>query len=92
MGERLEALIRIPIFIICYLILQVWEFATVAGTIFHWIFVLVSGRRIRALARFSNLFATYEYTVIRYIYFAANKRPFPFAAFPEEIEPEKKRK
>ncbi|HLD18933.1 MAG TPA: DUF4389 domain-containing protein [Candidatus Nanoarchaeia archaeon] len=87
MGERWEALIRIPIIIVTYIIVEIWELVTFIGALLHLALILIAGKRIKSLAKFSNVFATYQYTVYKYAYFATNKRPFPFNEFPKELEP-----
>ncbi|MEK6968552.1 MAG: DUF4389 domain-containing protein [Nanoarchaeota archaeon] len=87
MGERLEALVRIPIAIITYIIVEIWEFFTFIGAVLHWFLVIITGRRSKSLAKFSNIFASYQYKVYKYAFFATNIRPFPFNDFPKELEP-----
>lgn len=87
MGERLEALMRIPVAIVTGIILEIWEVFIIVGGILHLVLVLITGKRVRSLAKFSNLYATVQYSFIRYVYFADSKRPFPFTGFPKEKDP-----
>ena len=86
MGERIEALMRIFVAIVTGIFLEIWNSFLIIGAVFHWIFVLITGRRIKSLARFSNMYASVQYTFVRYIYFSTNDRPFPFNKFPKEMD------
>ena len=86
MSERTEALLRIVIGIISGLILGLWKIIVQVVVIIHWIYVLVTGKRNKELAKFCNLWVTYVYNFVRYITFTTNKRPFPFNSLGKNIE------
>ncbi len=78
MGERGEALMRIVVGIISGIILTVWKGLIQLLGIVHWIIVLVTGKRVKDLATFSEIWNTQMYTYLRYMTFVTNKRPIPF--------------
>ncbi|MAH32799.1 hypothetical protein CL615_00225 [archaeon] len=86
MTERTEALLRILIGIISGLILGIWKVVVQVVVILHWFYTIITGKRSKALADFSNMWITYVYNFLRYMTFATNKRPFPFNDFGKDIE------
>ncbi len=86
--ERKEALIRIPIAIISWIILEVWGVLTAILVIFNFLYVLFVGKRNREVANFVNNYISYMYQVLRYTCFTTNVRPFPFNDFPKMEKPE----
>lgn len=87
MSERKEAWMRIVVLIVSGIILSVWKFAVEVITIFHWIYVVFSGKRIKGIADFANVWNTQIYRFIRYMNFTTNSRPFPFSDLGDEIHP-----
>lgn len=85
-DEREEALIRVLIAIVALVILGIWNQIIILVGIVHWIYVITTGERLKDLAKFSNLWASYVYKVYRYISFSTNVRPWPFADFGKPIE------
>lgn len=85
MSERTEALMRILVAIVSGIIMGVWKILVDFLTIFHWIYVLISGKRIKSISEFCNLWATQMYNFIRYMTFATNSRPFPFSGLAKPI-------
>jgi len=77
MGERLEALLRIPLAIIYGIIVGVWGFIAGLATVVHWFYALIRGKRHRGIAEFTNRFIAYAYEVYRYLYLVTNQRPWP---------------
>jgi hypothetical protein len=77
MGERLEALLRIPLAIVYGIILAVWGFITALAVLVHWFHALILGRRHKGIAEFTNRFIAYVYEVYRYLYLVTNERPWP---------------
>jgi len=86
-SERGEAIIRILVGIISGVILGIWKFAVGILTIFHWIYVILTGERHEGIAKFSNLYCTQHYKFSRYITFVTNERPFPFNETGKDILP-----
>ena len=76
--ERKEALIRIPIALISWIIMEVWGLLVIVLTIFHWFVVIFTAKRNKAIASFGNQYASYLHNVVRYLTFATDERPFPF--------------
>ena len=84
--ELKEALYRLPIVIIGWLILDVWATLIVVVGIIHWVYSLVTSERHKGMAKFSNYFVTYMYNFVRYATLTTNKRPFPWNDFGKPIE------
>lgn len=79
MSERKEAWMRILVGIISGIILGIWKFLVEVITIFHWLYTIFSGKRIKDIAEFCNIWTTQAYRFIRYMTFTTNSRPFPFS-------------
>ncbi|MEM2865818.1 MAG: DUF4389 domain-containing protein [Candidatus Hadarchaeales archaeon] len=77
MGERAEALIRIPLAFVYGIIAWAWGLLTGLAVIVHWFHALILGRRHRGIAEFTNRFIAYVYEVYRYLYMVTNERPWP---------------
>jgi len=56
---------------------------TFATSIFQFLAKLFSGNSFNGLSEFGLNLATYQAQVTRYITFASDEKPFPFAQFPE---------
>ena len=87
MSERKEAFIRIIIGIISGIILGVWKILIEVLAIFHWFYVIFTGKRSLSLANFSNIWTTQAYRFIRYMAFTTNSRPFPFSDLGKVLHP-----
>lgn len=87
MSERKEAFIRIIIGIISGIILGVWKILIEVLAIFHWFYVIFTGKRRLSLANFSNIWTTQAYRFIRYMAFTTNSRPFPFSDLGKVLHP-----
>jgi len=79
MSERTEALMRIVVFIVSGFILSLWKTLIELIVVIHWVVVIITGKRIKDLAEFSHIFNCQMYAFLKYMTFATNKRPFPFA-------------
>jgi hypothetical protein len=55
-------------------------------TIFEYFLLLLTLKHNEAARTFANQSATYGYRLMRYLTLNENQRPFPFSAFPAEIE------
>jgi len=55
---------------------------TFATSIFQFLAKLFSGSSFAGLAEFGDNLATYQGQVTRYLTFASDDKPFPFAPFP----------
>ena len=76
--ERKEALLRIPIGIVCGIIAELWGILTVVLAIINFFVVLFTAKRNKNLSKFANLYVSYLYSYLRYMMFTTNIRPFPF--------------
>ena len=83
MGERTEAWLRIVIGIISGIILTLWKALIQILGIVHWFVVIISGKRQKGIAEFSEIWNSQIYVYLRYMTFVSNKRPFPF----DELKP-----
>ena len=90
MGERIEALLRIVIGIISGIILGLWKVLIQVLGIIHWILVILSGKRNKGIAEFSEIWNTQMYVFLRYMTFVTNQRPFPFESLEKDISKFKK--
>ena len=87
MGERKEAFFRILVAIVSGIIIGLWKALVQFLTIFHWFYVVFTGKRSRSIAEFCNLWTTQMYKFVRYMTFATNSRPFPFSGLGKVMEP-----
>jgi hypothetical protein len=83
--ERVEALMRILVFIVSGLVLLVWRYFIVVLAIINLIYTLFAGKRLRDLAELAELWNTQWYFFQRYVIFVSNKRPFPFGKLEKKI-------
>ncbi|MBI2657156.1 DUF4389 domain-containing protein [Candidatus Woesearchaeota archaeon] len=87
MSERKEAWMRILVGIISGILLGLWKILVQVISIFHWFYVVFSGKRSRGIAEFCNTWTTQAYRFIRYMTFTTNSRPFPFSDMGNEMHP-----
>lgn len=78
MNERIEAILRLPIWFICAIILAFYELVAWVISVIHFFYILIFGKRHKGMAEFANNFISYMYSVYRYLYFTTNERPLPF--------------
>ncbi len=78
MSERIEALMRIVVGIISGIILGLWKVLIQILGIVHWIMAIITGKRNKDIAEFSEIWNTQIYIFLRYMTFVTNERPFPF--------------
>ena len=77
-NERKEALFRIIVAIVTGIILGVWQYLISVLGIINFFITLISGKRNKEFADFSEYWNTEYYKFIRYLTFVTNRRPFPF--------------
>jgi hypothetical protein len=77
MGERTEALLRIPLAIVNGVLLAAWGLAAALVALAHWFHALIPGRRHKGIVEFTNRFIAYDYEVHRYLDLVTNRRPWP---------------
>lgn len=56
-------------------------------TLFQFVYLFITLKHSDPVRQFANKVIAYAYLVWRYITLNSNVRPFPFAGFPEELEP-----
>ena len=76
--ERLEALMRLLVLIVGGIILGIWEIVIDVVVVIHWIWVIITGKRVKGLARFCQIWNVNLYKFLKYVTFVSDKRPFPF--------------
>ena len=77
-NERVEALMRIPIFIVSGIILVVWRYLIIVFVLINFFYTLFSGKRMKEIAEMSEYWNAHQYVFTRYLIFLTNERPFPF--------------
>lgn len=78
-NERVEALMRILVLAISGTILELWSSLVQVIALIQWVAVIITGKRVRELAEFAQVYNCQKYAFLKYITFATNKRPFPFS-------------
>jgi len=84
--ETEEALIRIPIIIIGWIIMDLWGALVVFISIINWFHTIFTAKRHKGLAKFTNFYIAYMYRFVRYATFTTNERPFPWNDFGKPME------
>tara|TARA_Y100000310_G_scaffold167546_2_gene167441 strand:+ start:74647 stop:74919 length:273 start_codon:yes stop_codon:yes gene_type:complete len=79
MGERAEIFMRIVVLVVTGIILAVWKWLVVVFFVINWVYVLFTGKRLKELAKMSEVWNSQWYVFQRYLIFLTNKRPFPFS-------------
>jgi len=69
---------RIPVFIVSGIVLNVWRLLVMALAVVNFFIVLIVGKRNKEIAEFSEIWNTQAYLFLRYMTFNSNDRPFPF--------------
>ncbi|EEB74071.1 DUF4389 domain-containing protein [Thermococcus sp. AM4] len=87
MGERIEALLRIPLGILYGIILYILNIVVGIVVFLQFFHTLILGRRHEGMARFANQYASFQYHVNRYTGFATNERPLFGGPGFEEVLP-----
>lgn len=77
-SERKEILWRVFIGIVSGIILGVWGYLIFVLTIFNWVYVLITDKRMKQVAEMCEIWNTQVYTYLGYLTMITNKRPFPF--------------
>jgi sorbitol-specific phosphotransferase system component IIC len=76
---------RIFVCIVSGIVLGIWKMLVSAFVIINFIWTLISGKRMRELATFSEIWNTQMYVFMRYCIFLTNERPFPFRPLTKNI-------
>jgi len=86
--ERKDTGIRILLSVLFMFVVHIGHTVIGAVTLFSLVFALITkrppGDRVR---QFANRTASYLYRVLRYLTYNESEPPFPFADFPQELEP-----
>jgi len=90
MTERVEALMRIVVAIISGIILGIWKMLVQILAIVHWFMVIITAKRNKEIAEFSEIWNTQMYIYLRYLTFVTNERPFPFNGLTKNFSKYKK--
>jgi len=65
-------------------VLQIGELVLMGIVLFQFVKYLLNGEPNQRLSRFSESLASYVYAVIRFLTFASDDKPFPFAPWPNQ--------
>jgi len=76
----LITLLFLPIYAICNALV-------VLTTLFQFALLFISQKHSEPVRVFANRVVSYAYRIWRYVSLNSSRRPFPFAEFPEEVEP-----
>ena len=80
-GIRLlYTILFLPIYGICNALVAV-------TTVFQFALLFITLKHSEPVRSFANRVVTYAYRVWRYVSLNSSQRPFPFAEFPEDLEP-----
>ena len=90
MNERTEALMRVVVGIVSGIILGLWKALIQILGIVHWIIVIITKKRNKDIAEFSEIWNTQIYIFLRYMTFVTNERPFPFEGLTKNFSKFKK--
>ena len=85
-ADQKEALLRIPIVFVSWIILKFWGLLTLVFVVLNFFYTLFKGKRHKGMAEFTNTYITFVYSVLRYMCFTTNKRPFPFYELKKPFE------
>lgn len=78
MNKR-ELWMRIPVFILSGVILDVWGFFVLIFSLAQLVLLLVEGKKEKEFTHISSMFSNQIYTFFKYITFLSDERPFPFS-------------
>lgn len=84
-----EVWMRIPVFIVSGIILNVWGFFILCFAIAQLILILLEGKRNKEILEMCNIYLIQLYVFIKYVVFLSEERPFPFGNLKKEIEKSK---
>ena len=84
-SERKEAWMRIVVAIVSGIVLGVWEYFILILGVINFFYTIFKGKRIKELAKMSEIWNTQKYIFQRYMIFESSFRPFPFTKLQENI-------
>ena len=76
----LFTILFLPIYGICNAVV-------VLTTLFQFAMLFITQQHSQPLRAFANRVVSYAYRIWRYVSLNSSGKPFPFAEFPEEVEP-----
>jgi hypothetical protein len=78
-NERQEAWMRILVFIVSGIILEVWGFFILVFALVQFILIIVDGKKNKEILEMCKTYVEQVYVFAKYITFISNERPFPFS-------------
>jgi hypothetical protein len=92
MLERIEVprksiAIRLLYTVFFFIVFELLLIILLFSTLFQFVYLFLMGNHSEPLRRFCNKISTYAYKIIRYVTLNDNSKPFPFADYPNEMEP-----
>jgi hypothetical protein len=88
--QRKNIAIRLLYTIFFIVVLELLKLVVQLIVIFQFVYLLITCSSNEPVRKFGNKAVAYVYRVMRYVTLNENTKPFPFAPFPEEIEPPEK--
>jgi hypothetical protein len=85
--SRKRIAIRFLFTLFFVIVLEVLKIIIQVAVLFQYVCLFISTEYSDPMRRFSDRVSVYAYRVMRYIALNEDTRPFPFADFPEEIDP-----
>ena len=85
--SRKKIAIRLFFTLIAVVALEVFKVIVWLIVLFQYIYLFITRTHSDGLRGFCNKVSVYAYRVFRYMSLNENQRPFPFAGFPDEMEP-----
>ncbi|BCS88572.1 DUF4389 domain-containing protein [Pseudodesulfovibrio sediminis] len=85
-SDRMAILKRFVVTLVCMIFFEVTGLIIQLSVLFQFGYLFVTKKRSEPLRIFCNNLSQYGYRIMRYSTLNINKRPFPFAEFPEDDE------
>lgn len=86
--ERMDSLIRVLATVLFVIISEIIKWVLWVVVLVELCLALITQRAPNLrLRRFANQALSYQYRILRYVTYNEADQPFPFADFPNEIEP-----
>ena len=88
--QRKNIAIRLLYTILFIVVLELLKVVVQLIVLFQFVYLLITRSSNEPVRNFGNKVVAFAYRVMRYVTLNENTKPFPFAPFPEEIEPPEK--
>jgi len=85
--SRKKIAIRFLFTLFFVVVLEILKIIIQLAVLFQYVYLFITTGHSDPMRRFSDKISVYAYRVMRYVTLNENTRPFPFADFPEEIDP-----